>query len=783
LSRNSQKAKKKAPLSGKSFCLSGKLSKARGKISAMIINAGGEVKSSISKKLDVLVAGDDPGSKLSLAKAYGIEIWDEDELNEAIEGGGISSDEEIKVYKKKLTKKKKTPPCSDVVWEWEDDEGEWNKFSKEDRLLLEENYQSGVKNFVTKDFSWNKDHGTLYKIDFHNLLQINLDSDSERAIRRCGAPKSKKAKKAKKATPMVVEADIPEDGAKHSWQWMDDEGDWQYFALEDSELVEKRYRMTKGKGMFSTTDFSFNKAHNSVYVVNFKKMSQRNVETGASRTIRRVSGPHPDDDDDDDDDEDVASSSTATKAEKKKKEKAGKIEWQWWMDDSKWGKFDKDDSKLLEEAYQSNASPFVTRDLSFNKIHQSLYIFDFLVMTQVNSDSGTSRKIRRLGGSKGTKGGHDKAEDDGYTSVLKSADWEAPIEVKASSKAPTFHPSISVKDVVKQQKLGPQSLRGAGKGKAKPDYGPIVQKDKHGRKCFDEMLANEKTFCGEWAVFYHSYSAAALMYEVQAAVAACLFRFKSDYATLPRLLWKPFNDIPDAKAMLKEFPTWPDRDHNPRFRAVGLCGTSSLLAHDSEAPPKSVFLMGYSVGPLTGILERLLAACGVPKKQVNALAKKMIKLAEKYGLDARGHGGKMCKSGRAGHLLQIFVRRELIDKYVYPAFPYGVPDNKRNPLGEYLSRGGQKSGQVRITVNPDVFLRASCVRMFVYSADPTFHANRCKFQAKLRDLLDDILDSDNSRAKAAKGIFGGKLPSWWSSEDQTDASKMSKKRYLMPDFS
>ena len=47
--------------------------------------------------------------------------------------------------------------------------------------------------------------------------------------------------------------------------------------------------------------------------------------------------------------------------------------------------------------------------------------------------------------------------------------------------------------------------------------------------------------------------------------------------------------------MLGEFPSWPDRDHNKRFRAVGICGTSSLLAHDSEAPPKSVFLMGKIV--------------------------------------------------------------------------------------------------------------------------------------------------------------------------------------------
>ena len=114
----------------------------------------------------------------------------------------------------------------------------------------------------------------------------------------------------------------------------------------------------------------------------------------------------------------------------------------------------------------------------------------------------------------------------------------------------------------------------------------------------------------------------------------------------------------------------------------------------------------------------------------------------------------MCKSGRAGHLLQIFIRRELVDKYCYPSKPFGVPDKSRNPLGKYLSKTGERKGQVRITVNPgihflrssrsyisdnhfakEVFLRAACVRMFVFSADPTFHGNRDLFQQELRCLL------------------------------------------------
>merc|ERR1719218_468146 len=283
----------------------------------------------------------------------------------------------------------------------------------------------------------------------------------------------------------------------------------------------------------------------------------------------------------------------------------------------------------------------------------------------------------------------------------------------------------------------------------------MVYKDKHGKFCFDEMLKNEKEFAGEFVVFYHSYSCAAILYEIQAAVASVLFRFKAEFAGLPRILSHGFKHIPDAARMLEEFPKWKDQDHNPAFKAVGLCGTSSLLAPDSEAPAKSVFLMGYSVGNLKGVMEKLLGSCGVPKAQVNATAKSILEAAGKHGLDTCGiPGGKKCKSGRSGHMLQIFLRRELCDKYVYPAFPFGVPDKKRDlPLSKYLADKAPIQGQVRITLNPDVFLRATYSRMFTFSADKTYHENRTAFMEDVVGLLAPILKDEKVRTKAAAGIF------------------------------
>lgn len=529
-----------------------------------------------------------------------------------------------------------------------------------------------------------------------------------------------------------------------SWEWKDGTS-WKAYAEEDSQLLEHLYATVGEKGKVITTEFSFNQEHQTKYELNFAKMSQTNLESKKSRTIRRK-----------------GDAAAVVK----------KAVWEWWSDSDEWEPFKDVDGQLLEKAYVAGETPFSTKKLSWNEGYDSLYIFDFTVMTQVNCDSKTSRKIQRTAAGGSKLFGHKDGEDDGYAGAVGFlSEKVGDTKVMFAGK---FEPSLTPALVAEQKKLGAQSLR-----KQKKDYGPIVSKDEHGRKCFDEMLKNEKEFCGEWVVFYHSYSSAALLYEVQAAVASVLFRFKAEFAALPRLLCAPFHHIPTAKRMLEEFPKWKDQDHNQAFRLVGLCGTSSLLAHDSEAPAKSVFLAGYSVGPLKGVLEKLLGSCGVPAGKVKALATDIIKFAVKSGLDCSGiPGGKKCKSGRSGHMLQIFLRRELCDQYVYPSFPFGVPDKKRDkPLSKYLTQDVAIEGQVRITLNPDVFLRATTARMFTFSADPTFNENRPDFQEELKSRLEPILGSEAVRRKAAKGIFGGDPPDWWSAEDQSDMAKMSKGRY------
>ncbi|MGN6275732.1 MAG: NAD-dependent DNA ligase LigA [Solirubrobacterales bacterium] len=69
------------PLEGKTVVLTGTLPElTREEAAALVKAAGGKVTSSVSKKTDYVVAGDNPGSKLAKAEKFGTEILDEDAL-------------------------------------------------------------------------------------------------------------------------------------------------------------------------------------------------------------------------------------------------------------------------------------------------------------------------------------------------------------------------------------------------------------------------------------------------------------------------------------------------------------------------------------------------------------------------------------------------------------------------------------------------------------------------------------------------------------------------------
>lgn len=334
-------------------------------------------------------------------------------------------------------------------------------------------------------------------------------------------------------------------------------------------------------------------------------------------------------------------------------------------------------------------------------------------------------------------------------------------------------------EMQKQKVLGAQSLRG-GVAKSDPFY--MLSSNVHAKTCFQDLLMTEEKMCGEWAFLYHSYSTSALMYEVQAAIAAVLFGFRSQNGTLPRILMSDFAKFPDATVLKNSFKGLSvsreeDECHDGRqdYMAVGLSVMCSLLAYGPEASPTKDFCKGYadswegaSWNPdLSEALRKLLETCCVPNFKIESLMKEIIALSEKHGLDVSlFDNGKECRSKQPGHLLQICIRRDIIDKVAYASLPYGHPDESRPSMSGFLD--GKSSfdyGQARVLARPEFFMEPDAVRLHVVSADPTFHANRQKFQKELTDLLSSILGDTSSRESATKGICGGALPEGWTPDE------------------
>jgi len=73
------KAAREGPLLGMTVVPTGSLTRwSRNEIESLIKRLGGAVGTSVTKKTDYLVAGENPGSKLAKAEEYGVKVLSED---------------------------------------------------------------------------------------------------------------------------------------------------------------------------------------------------------------------------------------------------------------------------------------------------------------------------------------------------------------------------------------------------------------------------------------------------------------------------------------------------------------------------------------------------------------------------------------------------------------------------------------------------------------------------------------------------------------------------------
>ena len=81
-----EKIEEKEEFANKTFVITGTLTNyTRDEMKSIIESFGGNVSESVSKKTDVVIVGDAPGSKYEKAQKLGITIWNDDEVNQIME--------------------------------------------------------------------------------------------------------------------------------------------------------------------------------------------------------------------------------------------------------------------------------------------------------------------------------------------------------------------------------------------------------------------------------------------------------------------------------------------------------------------------------------------------------------------------------------------------------------------------------------------------------------------------------------------------------------------------
>jgi len=244
---------------------------------------------------------------------------------------------------------------------------------------------------------------------------------------------------------------------------------------------------------------------------------------------------------------------------RKAPEKSETVMWSSLLD-GKWVLYGADDVAAIEKAWEESKATKTTATLTLSFSKGAVYEFDFSAMTQINVATKRSRKIRRTIGAAGAasspamkldpKGARARAPapaaaaagasskkakvggssgDLDFGTALLGMFSKAVTAVKAdkggvgSPSRSTWAldsdipdgPPLKPAEIKAQAKFGSQSRRGRS---GPDDLGHAVSSHKHAAHCFEKMLENEQRMSGEWAVFYHSYSHAALLYEVQVEI-------------------------------------------------------------------------------------------------------------------------------------------------------------------------------------------------------------------------------------------------------------------------
>lgn len=156
-------------------------------------------------------------------------------------------------------------------WEFMGDEGQWTEYQAHicslDSAAIETQYQQnpqGNIHFKIRNFS--------YVLDFARMCQVNNNIGTKRSVRR---------------SPVYGAQSNNSLNTNVRWQFQDIDGIWKDYSKGYSQCsvsspdIELQYQQNpSGTMIFTTTRFS--------YELNFSVMTQRNLSTNTTRSVRRL---------------------------------------------------------------------------------------------------------------------------------------------------------------------------------------------------------------------------------------------------------------------------------------------------------------------------------------------------------------------------------------------------------------------------------------------------------------------------------------------------------------
>ncbi|XP_062595606.1 E3 ubiquitin-protein ligase DTX1-like [Saccostrea cucullata] len=158
-----------------------------------------------------------------------------------------------------------------VVWEWMNEYGRWRPYDPHIANFIESSYRKSPS--VQVNLGNVTPNMGIYSIDFLTMCQVRFGTGTARPVRRQLYP------------------DTSPPGKGIIWQWEgDNRGQWNSFDMEVACLLEEHFSNPANRNK----ELNLTKtAVKLPYIMDFSNMTQKRIETGRLRMIRRELLPMP----------------------------------------------------------------------------------------------------------------------------------------------------------------------------------------------------------------------------------------------------------------------------------------------------------------------------------------------------------------------------------------------------------------------------------------------------------------------------------------------------------